>query len=322
MTLSSLDLKLGFKCNNNCLSCPQAQNRHLGDLSTDEVKFFLGEGRKRGSDQVVLTGGEPTVREDILEIIEFAKSIGYKDVQLQSNGRMFCYKEFCEKIIEAGAGSFMLGIHGPEAKVHDFLTRSPGAFEQAIQGVKNLKELGQPVSINSVVNKINYKRLPETAELFAGLKVKQLQFAFIHCVGNALEKIDLLLPKKSEVMPFMHKALDIGIKAGLLMRVEAYPFCFLKGYEKYSSELYMPYKEVRNKARFWEDFRKIQWSAKRKGPQCSECKYDLVCPGPWVEYTNKFGFKELKPVQGKKAGNAKEIIGRADERGGEQELHP
>jgi MoaA/NifB/PqqE/SkfB family radical SAM enzyme len=309
MGLRSLDLKVGFACNNNCLSCPQAHRRHFGDLTTGQIKGFLDAGRKKGDIQVVLTGGEPTVRKDIIEIVDYARQTGYSDVQLQTNGRMLSYKDFCKKLIDAGASSFMLGIHGSKAEVHDYLTRSPGSFEQAIQGIKNLNGFGMPVTVNSVVSKISYKFLPETAELFAGLKVKQLQFAFMHCTGNAWENRELLLPTKTEVMPFIHKGLEIGLKAGLTMRVEAYPFCFLKGYENCSSEIHAPYKEVRDAEGLREDFNQIRKGAKRKGPQCAECKFDLVCSGPWKEYVEMYGYGELTPVPGKKIKSAAELTG-------------
>ena len=308
MRLKSLDLKLGFACNNNCFSCPQAHRRHLGNLTTEQVKSLLDAGREKGCTQVVLTGGEPTVRPDIIEVIRYAKDAGYKDVQLQSNGRMLSYKEFCERLLGAGATSFMLGIHGHNSEIHDFLVRSPGAFEQAVQGVRNLKAFSQRVSINSVVNKINYKFAPETARFFADLKVTQFQFAFMHCMGNALKNIEMLLPTKTEIMPYLHKGLDIGLKAGLTMRVEAYPFCFLHGYEKCSSEIYAPYKDVRDAEGLREDFNKVRRDMKRKGPQCGECRFDLVCGGPWKEYTEKYGFGELKPVAGEKILSPDEII--------------
>ncbi len=300
MGLKSLDLKLGFACNNNCLSCPQAHRRHFGDLSIDEIKGFLDKGRRNGDTQVVLTGGEPTVRPDIVEIVRYAKSIGYTDVQLQSNGRMFSYREFCKKIVGAGANSFFLGIHGPRPEIHDFLTRSPGSFNQAVQGIKNLRALSMHVAVNSVINKINYKLLPETAKFFGGLDIQQLQFAFIHCTGNAKENIDLLLPKKSDVKPFLLKALRIGMDAGMRMRVEAMPLCFLEGFEGCSAEIHAPYKEVMDAEGVREDFNKIRMDAKVKGPNCGACRFDPVCIGVWKEYPEKFGWSEFKPVKGEK----------------------
>jgi len=314
MRLKSLDLKLGFACNNNCFSCPQAHRRHLGNLTTGQVKSLLDAGRGNGCTQVVLTGGEPTVRPDILEVIAYARAVGYEDAQLQSNGRMLSYRDFCEKLLGAGATSFMLGIHGPKPEVHDSLTQSPGSFEQAVQGVKNLVKLREKyfigiISVNSVISKISYKYASETAELFAGIGIDQLQFAFMHCVGNALKNIDLLLPTKTEIMPYLHKGLDIGLKAGLTMRAEAYPFCFLHGYEKCSSEIYAPYKDVRDAEGLREDFNQVRRAGKRKGPQCKECRFDLVCSGPWKEYVEKYGYGELKPVAGEKILSSEELTG-------------
>ncbi|MEM4662728.1 MAG: radical SAM protein [Candidatus Diapherotrites archaeon] len=310
MLIKRLDLKLGFKCNNNCLSCPQAHRRGLGDLSTAEVKKLLEKGREHGANEVVLTGGEPTVRPDILEIISYAKDLGYEFIQLQTNARMLYYKEFCKKLIKAGITDFAPAVHGPNAEVHDYLVQSPGAFGQAIKGIKNLKELGQYVIMNSVINKINYKLLPETAKLFVDLNVDQYQFAFIHCVGNAKKNIDTLLPKKSEVMPYLHKALDIGINAGIKVMVEAYPYCFMRGYEKYCSELYMPPAEIMDAEGIVEDFDKLRReTGKLKGPRCKECRYDLICEGPWKEYPEKFGWDEFVPVDGPKIKNPGEILG-------------
>ncbi|MCD6247020.1 MAG: radical SAM protein [Candidatus Diapherotrites archaeon] len=314
MQIKRLDLKLGFACNNNCLSCPQAHRRHLGDLTTAEVKKLLKEGREDGANEVVLTGGEPTVRPDIVEIVAYAKQLGYDFIQLQTNGRMLYYKDFCKKLIKAGVTEFAPAIHGPNARIHDYLVQSPGAFEQAVQGIKNLKELGQYIIMNSVINKINYKYLPETAKLFVDLNVDQYQFAFIHCVGNAKKNMDLLCPKKSEVMPYVHRALDIGIEAGIKVMVEAYPFCFMRGYEKYCSELYMPPAEIRDAEGVIENFDKLRKeTGKLKGPQCKHCKYDLICEGPWREYPEKFGWSEFKPVPGPKVRDPKEILGEEEE---------
>jgi len=308
MQIKRLDLKLGFRCNNNCLSCPQAHRRHLGDLSTAQVKRLLEEGRLHGANEVVLTGGEPTVRPDILEIVSYAKNLGYDFIQLQTNGRMLYYKDFCEKLVKAGVTEFSPAIHGPNAKVHDYLVQSPHAFEQAVQGIKNLKELGQYIIMNSVINKINYAMLPETAELFVNLNVDQYQFAFIHCVGNAKKNIDLLLPRKSDVMPYVHKALDIGIDAGIKVMVEAYPFCFMRGYEKYCSELYMPPSEIMDAEGVVENFDKLRKeSGKLKGPQCKRCRFDPICEGPWKEYPEKFGWSEFKPVPGPKVKSMEDL---------------
>lgn len=307
--IKRLDLKLGFSCNNNCLSCPQAHRKHLGDLSTEEVKKHLELGIKDGANEAVLTGGEPTVRRDMVEIVSHAKALGYEYIQLQTNGRMLYYMPFVRKLVDAGVTEFGPSLHGHTAEIHDYITSSPGAFSQVVQGIMNLKELGQYVLMNSVIHKINCKHLESMTQMFINLNVDQLQLAFIHPVGNAWENFDLLVPRKSEAMPFIHRALNLGKQSGLRMMVEAYPFCFMQGYERHCSELYMPESEIRDAEGLVKDFDKLRReTGKVKFTQCRRCRFDLVCEGPWKEYPEKYGSDEFRPVPGKKLKALKEIL--------------
>lgn len=307
--IKRLDLKLGFACNNNCLSCPQAHRKHLANLSTEEVKEQLRLGIEDGANEVVLTGGEPTIRKDIVEIVSHAKSLGYEYIQLQTNGRMLSYMPLSRRLVKAGVTEFGPALHGHTPEIHDYITRFPGAFAQVIRGIRNLKELDQNVLMNSVIHKLNYRHLESLVSLFTDLNVDQAQLAFIHPVGNARENFDLLVPRKSDAMPFIHRALEIGKQNRLRMMVEAYPFCFMKGYEKYCSELYMPPVEIRDAEGYVRNFDKLRReTGKIKFPQCRNCRFDYVCEGPWREYPERFGSHEFMPVPGKKLKNSKEIL--------------
>jgi MoaA/NifB/PqqE/SkfB family radical SAM enzyme len=306
----SFSLKLGFACNNNCLSCSQAHKKHLGELSTEKVKSFLTEAIQKGQKTLILTGGEPTVRPDLVEIVEFAKNSGFKRIVLQTNGRMLSYKKYCSKLARAGVKRFMFGFHGAKPETHNFVSQSNDAFEQSVQGIKNLKELGRQVIVNFVANKLNYTEMPEAAKLFIGLKVDKSIFSFISCSGNALDNIDLLLPRMSEVMPYFHEALDTAIAGGLTARTCSYPFCFLKGYEKCCEELYAPLRSIRYADVFHEDFEENYDKTMRcKGPMCGKCGFDAVCIGPRKEYPEKFGWSEFKPALGLKIGSADDLLG-------------
>jgi MoaA/NifB/PqqE/SkfB family radical SAM enzyme len=306
--MKRLDLKVGFSCNNNCIFCVQAHKRYLGDRTTEELKREMDGGRANGCKGIVFTGGEPTIRKDIIELVKYAKSVGYEIIQIQSNGRMFSYMAFVKKMVEAGVTEFSPALHGHSPEVHDYLTRSPGAFEQVIQGIKNIRELNQYIMTNSVVNKVNYRYLPDIVKLLISLKVDQFQLAFIHPIGNAWENFDIIVPRKSDVEPFIHEALEIGKKAGIDMMVEAYPFCFMKGYEKYCAERFMPATEIRYADLFVGDFEKDRrGSGKQKFSQCNKCRFDLICEGPWKEYSQKFGSSEFKPVGGNKIRSFEEV---------------
>lgn len=307
-TEKRLDLKVGYKCNNNCMFCVIAEKREQGNKTTEEIKKDLKLARKSGTAQIVFTGGEPTIRPDLIELVKYAKEIGFEEIQIQSNGRMFCYMDFCKKLVNAGVTEFGPALHGADAKTHDSLTKSPGSFEQTIQGIKNLVGLNQKVIMNSVITKQNFRQLPKIVELFANLKVHQAQLAFVHPMGNAGKEFDKIVPSFKEAMPYIYKAIEKAKNKGLRLMVEAVPLCLMQGYEQFSSEQYIPETEIREIEGFTPNFTKARKEeGKRKGPKCRECRYFLVCEGPWKEYPEKKGFSEFIPVKGKKIKSLKEL---------------
>jgi MoaA/NifB/PqqE/SkfB family radical SAM enzyme len=299
-----LDLKVGFTCNNNCLFCAQAHKKNLMDRTTEELKIDLLNSLGNNCTEVIFTGGEPTIRKDIFELVSFAKNIGYELIQVQTNGRMLAYEQFLDKLIKSGVTEFSPALHGHNSYVHDMQTMSKGSFDQTVKGIKNLKKYDQYIISNSVVTKFNYKFLPKIVEFLLNLNVDQFQLAFVHPVGNAMKNFDSVVPKKSDVQPFMREALEVakehGVKPGKVM-VEAFPFCFMNGYDNFCSELYIPKAEVRDSEAVIEDFEKWRKEeGKCKFEQCKECKFYLVCEGPWKEYSDMFGSEEFKPIIGDK----------------------
>lgn len=292
-----LDLKTGFRCNNNCRFCVQAHKKKYGNRNTEELLNELKEGRKT-CDQVVLTGGEVTLRDDLFQLINYAKKLGYKNIQLQSNCRMLYYKDYCKRLIIAGVNEFSPALHGHTAELHDYLTRSKGSFRQSTQAIKNLSELGQRIITNSVVVKPNYKYLPDLAKLLVELGVFQYQMAFMHAVGNAWENFDEMMPRVSKAAPYIHKALQIGIENNVKCMAEAMPFCVMQGYEEYCSEHFIPASEIRDLDAYDSDFEKTRKTqGKIKFEKCRECKWDKICEGPWREYPEKLGDEEFQPVK-------------------------
>jgi len=296
--MKRVDIKTGFVCNNNCRFCVQAHKKPLGNRSTEDIKKDLDAAIKTGCDSVVFTGGEVTIREDLVQLVAYAKKLKFQTIQIQTNARALSYMKFCQQLIEAGANEFGPAIHGHTAKLHDFLTQSPGSFEQSTQAVKNLKLLNQRIIINTVVVEPNYKFLPQIAKMLVNLGVDQFQFAFMHACGNAMTNIDEMMPKVSNTAPYIKKGLQIGLDNGLGVMAEAMPLCTMKGYEKYCSEFFIPETEIRDIDSYDPSFgatRRDQ--GKAKFAQCKKCKYDNCCEGPWKEYPEKFGSAEFVPVK-------------------------
>jgi len=141
---SPLKVGVSDKCNNRCSFC-----KDIGKRGVWPRKEFIKEYLewKDPRNEVILTGGEPTLRENLDILIIYAKELGYKKITIESNGRTFSYNEYCQKLIEAGANKFIINLFGKTAKEHDKITKVKGSFEQAVEGIKNLRELNQKVGV-------------------------------------------------------------------------------------------------------------------------------------------------------------------------------
>ncbi|MCD6226415.1 MAG: radical SAM protein, partial [Candidatus Aenigmarchaeota archaeon] len=295
---------MGYECNNNCRFCYCGDKRDkYKSMTTNEIKSELKNGRKRGSTFVDFLGGEPTIRKDLSELISYAKDIGYKTISVTTNGRLFSYKDFCENMIDAGLNSAVFSIHGHIPELHDYLTRSPGSFRQAIQGIKNIKKIKPDFYIctNTTIVKQNYRFLPQIAENNIKTGVDALEFIFVHPRGNALKNFDQIVPTLTEVEPFIPKTLKIGKKYNIKHFVFRYfPLCYMKGYEKNLSELTA--KEIIQEQHIGPEFEDLNVEENRakwgriKGPQCKKCKFYNRCEGIFKEYAERRGFDELKPI--------------------------
>ncbi len=261
------------------------------DKTTDEIREILTEGRQ-GAEDVVFTGGEVTIRKDLPELVSHAKELGYRVIQIQTNGRMLSVSSALARLIKAGANEFSPAIHGPSAEVHDALTQAPGSFRQTVKGVQNVKKLGLPVILNSVICQANHRLLPEMAHLFVALEVDQFQLAFVHALGTAGENFDSVVPRFSEIMPFVHEALSIGRAGGVRCMTEAIPLCFLGPDAGFAAESIIPATRIVDAQREVPDYTRYRLEeGKAKGPPCAECSLNQVCEGPWREYPENLGWE-------------------------------
>ncbi|MEM3556117.1 MAG: radical SAM protein [Candidatus Micrarchaeia archaeon] len=298
-----LNLFLGYTCNNNCWFCSEMANKGKPDKTTVEVKRELHEARRNGVQRITFTGGEPTIRKDIIELVSYAKKLGFEEIFIITNGRMLYYKEFARKLSEAGLTHLLFSLHSPKAKIHDYLTRSPGSFNQTVLGIKNTVEVGGIiVENNTVITKKNYKELPQLAEMLVALGVDFYEFILLnpYTINSFFkDKFEEFVPKVSQVAEYVHRAIDVGIKSNVWCTAEGIPFCYMKGYEKYVTELYMAPQRIiiGPGGRYVGDVNKSRREqGKVKASSCLKCKYNSVCEGLWGHYAEHYGTDELKPV--------------------------
>lgn len=297
--MKRIDLKVWFACNNMCLFCVQWDKRFKFQPRTiEEIYSKLDEGKSDWALWVVFTGWEPTMHPKLTDAVKYAKKIGYKSIQIQTNGRRFADYNYCVELIEAWVTEFAPSLHWFNPETHDLLVWAPWAFKQTVAGLANLQKLKQLVIMNSVITEQNYRELPNMVTLLIKLGVAQFQLAFIHILWSADKNKMQVVPKKSDVIPYVKKALDIGKKCGIICMTEAIPFCMMKWYEWAIAEYnFMPETSVFDAECKIDSYAEYRWNEwKAKGEQCKICSKKNVCEWPWKEYPEIYGWDEFEAI--------------------------
>jgi radical SAM protein with 4Fe4S-binding SPASM domain len=188
------EIAITYRCNNSCLFCyahsPYIQNEKA-ELSTEQVKRLLDIIRYDAKvPSVSFTGGEPTLRADLPELIQYARSLQLR-VNLITNGRNCGLKEYAKSLADAGLQSAQISIEAADSTIHDELVNSQGAYSQTVQGIKNLKELGVFVHTNTTINQLNKDHL-EPLVKFLAEEIHNEHFSMnaLILTGSCLENIN------------------------------------------------------------------------------------------------------------------------------------
>lgn len=152
-------------CNLSCVHCRAASLNapYLGEFSTEEAIRLIEDIVAVAKPILILTGGEPLLREDIFEIASYGNRKGFR-VTMATNGTLITEK-IAEKIKRAGIQRISVSLDGSTPESHDGFRQVFGAFEGALRGIEILKKTGIPFQINTTITSLNRQELPGIHEL-------------------------------------------------------------------------------------------------------------------------------------------------------------
>lgn len=152
-------------CNLNCLHCRASAEKgpYEGELSTQEALRFLESVASLAAAVVILTGGEPLLRGDILQIAEHGTKLGLRMV-MAPNGTLLT-RELAKELRGAGIQRISISLDGAERGTHDGFRGVTGAFDGAMEGIRCAREADLPFQINTTVTRRNLKELPSILRL-------------------------------------------------------------------------------------------------------------------------------------------------------------
>ncbi len=218
-------------CNNSCLFCLDRENQNGSIFSMAAIVLDLKRGLSEGIKRVVISGGDPTVHPELVKIISKAKALGYQHVQIITNGRMLAYKKFAADLKQAGLDEVTLSLHSHLEKEFEELTGVRGSYKQALQGLLNAQQQGFIVSVDIVINKINYKKLRETLQFFIKLGVSEFDLLYPIPFGSAWENRKKLFFAPEKAQKYLSRAFALSKNKDLFIWTNRLPAQYLEGFE-------------------------------------------------------------------------------------------
>ena len=194
LMVSAMTRKGSWHCNQKCVHC-YAAGQTLSDeeeMSTEDWKRILDKCRSAWIPQVTFTGGEPTMREDLFELIRHAR---WFISRLNTNGIRLT-PDYCRELRRAELDSVQITFYSTDPQVHNRLVGA-ARHQETLAGIKNALAAGLSVSINTPLCTLN-RDYVKTLELLHGLGVIYVTCSGLITTGNAAGSESESLQLKSE----------------------------------------------------------------------------------------------------------------------------
>ncbi|HOI18661.1 MAG TPA: radical SAM protein [Candidatus Woesearchaeota archaeon] len=288
-----------YACNSACISCAKKLDEK-GRLNLDQIIEKIDLIKPSKDDYIEISGGEPTLREDLFDICHYLKSNHDTNLIILSNGRKFKDKSFSKQVKEVGVDRVMTTFYSPYEEKHDMITQRKGSFLDTLQGLKNLEEIELPISVKTIVLKQNYQELSD----FVSFAYDTFHSAWvsIHGLimrGHANDNREQLVARYKEMKPYIEDALDEAIRRDKNLGVFIIPSCTLDpSYWKYLS---INWKEMTKEMIYISPEETIFGNLDVAQPDyCNDCLINKNCSwaweSAWKEYIDMFGTSELDKI--------------------------
>lgn len=293
--LHELLVRLTSRCNQRCAFCsgPIAAQ----DPTLEEIRAcLLRAASLMPGAEVVLTGGEPLLREDLAEITRIAlEHQAFSRVYLQTNA---VYSGRAEGVPASDRLRFFVSLHGVTDETYDRCTGTSGQLKAALTGIERLQAWGHPVILNCVASRLNVEELEAVVRTAEGLRRRGpfecLHFSILMCPDHRPEAEELLAPY-SVVAPRLMRAWELAQSLGV-------PVAPLVSSTHASIPACLVGPAHRRASRVWPEHRQGETGLPEAGhpwvhsPGCRQCAAFCGCLGVPRPYYLRFGLGELCPI--------------------------
>ncbi|MCR2044122.1 radical SAM/SPASM domain-containing protein [Anaerosalibacter massiliensis] len=289
-------LELTYNCNNKCQYCYNGEYKENDLLSTEKIKEIIDESYKLGAMHLSITGGEPLLRNDLLEILRYGNEKKFY-ITLQTNGTLLT-DDIARSLSNIRPINVAITLHSHDYRIHDEFTRRKGSYTEAINGIKLLKKYNIPVTIRYVVTKKNFDGIDDYDKLAKELGVHVNRSPLLYpTTDGSLEPLKLRLTEKQIEYLVQYKnykpqkdPCGAG-KTKIIVSPEGkvYPCTFyhkeLGDICQYTIKQILNNNKTKNIQKMFE-----------QPSYCRECDKEDNCPRcPVISYYEKNNFKDINP---------------------------
>jgi radical SAM protein with 4Fe4S-binding SPASM domain len=213
-------------CNLRCIHC-RATATELSsptDLPTNKALEIIDQIAEVSSPILVLSGGEPLYRSDIFQLARYGRDRGLR-VALATNGTLVT-REIARMISDSGVKRVSISLDGADATTHDSFRGIPGAFEAALYGFRNLKEVGMSVQINMTIARHNAQQLPQVLEMAKSVGADALHTFLLVPVGCGVDIADEQMVPPDEYERMLNWFYDRSLEGGIELKATCAPHYF------------------------------------------------------------------------------------------------
>lgn len=282
-----LIMNITYKCANRCVFCATG-DRVSAALGWEKIEEILRQHRAEGTDQLDIDGGEPTTHPRLVDAIGLARELGYRSINLTSNGRLLRDRALAERVVQSGISHFLISLHGATADVHDAATGVPGSFDDTIAGIDNVMELRRApdapdhleVGVNVTIVKANMHDLMTLTALAVAKGFSKINFQFTTPFGRAYEDV---VPPLEDAAAAVMRVIDRYANEIQIYVINA-QFCAFPGYERWVvGDLQKMGRTMVFAAdpRYPEQVNLYEWLGAKREKQdvCTTCPWTIVCEG-------------------------------------------
>lgn len=289
-------LQVTRQCNQTCVFCSNPENNNR--LTFEDAQKAVLKLKEENFDGVILTGGEPTLYEQLEPLIGFCDKVGIAP-RLITNGQKLADKDYFRSLVDVGLKHIHVSIHSYNAEIQSRLTHTEHSLKNIQKTLAHCASFGVSVDVNTVINRYNSDHLHKTVIWI----VKNYPIV-THFIWNNLDphmnrvqENPNTVPRFREFEISLTKALAYLSRMNRTFRVERVPLCYMAEHAWASTETRKIVKAEKRDIYFLDKRNRHRQDNffYEKCQTCDDCSLSSICAGVYLG-DSYYSFDDVYPL--------------------------